>query len=124
MTEFMNPTRRGFLGLLLGAMAAPVIVKAASLMPVKPVYATGGYVDPSTRALAVNMIETKEVVASNVLRSNDWNAFREILRPGLEKIFSEAYSGTHGLYLAGPDSQRPREIQQDQRSVIRQLRRS
>lgn len=36
-----QPTRRGF---LLGMLAAPVIIKASSLMAVKPVYASGGVV--------------------------------------------------------------------------------
>lgn len=39
--EVIQPTRRGF---LLGLLAAPLIVRASSLMAVKPVHATGGYI--------------------------------------------------------------------------------
>lgn len=35
MSELLVPSRRGFLGGLLGLIAAPAIVKATSLMPVR-----------------------------------------------------------------------------------------
>lgn len=39
MAELINPTRRGFLGLAMNALGAPIIVKASSLMQIKTINA-------------------------------------------------------------------------------------
>ena len=79
----IKPSRRGFLGLIGVGLAAPLIVRAASIMPVKPVYASGGLVTssdgialmsmahPCTAKLAYSLMMTKEQVAAFIFENLD-----------------------------------------------------
>lgn len=101
----INPTRRGFLGMLL---AAPVIVKAASLMPVKALLEV-----PETELLTLTgydqygkaVTETYPINSSiGGCRPMSSAAFREIVEPVLNEMFNEIYSHKPERYLVGLDS--------------------
>ena len=82
MTDLLMP-RRKFLTGLFGLVAAPAIVKAANIMPVKVIepkwFLNDGLplqsmAHPVRKGSGINLAE-----------------LREILRPGLEKMFDEMY---------------------------------
>ena len=77
MTDLLMP-RRKFLTGLFGLIAAPAIVKAANIMPVKVVTTSELYTLPHRVWVApssgINLAE-----------------LREILRPGAQKMFDEMY---------------------------------
>jgi hypothetical protein len=77
MTDLLMP-RRKFLTGLFGLVAAPAVVKATNIMPVKVVTISEFYTFP-TRVW---------VPPNSGIRLSE---LREILRPGLEKMFDDLY---------------------------------
>jgi hypothetical protein len=78
MTDIILP-RRKFLTGLLGFVAAPAVVKASSLMPVKLVDFGDGI---ALKSMA-HPVRTGSAIRLSELR--------EILRPGLQKLFDNMY---------------------------------
>jgi hypothetical protein len=85
MTELLMP-RRKFLTGLLGLVAAPAVVKATSLMPVKLVDFGDG--------VALKSI-AHPVRTGSCIRLSE---LREILRPGVEKMLNEMYEANPGQW--------------------------
>lgn len=77
----MEASRRGFISGLISFVAAPAIVRAASLMSVKSLS-----LDFHERALAYSFKQTQEIMAANIL---NMGTLRELLLPGLQEV---AYS--------------------------------
>ena len=82
MTELLMP-RRKFLSGLFGLIAAPAIVKAANIMPVK-------YLPQRIHELDGVGLTTiaHPVRKGSVIRLSE---LREILRPGAQKMFDDLY---------------------------------
>jgi len=84
MADLFMP-RRKFLTGLLGLVAAPAVVKASSLMPVKVVTTSELYTFPSRvwvpPSSGINLAQ-----------------LRELLRPGLEKMIDEMYAEHPGQW--------------------------
>jgi len=78
MTDLILP-RRKFLTGLMGLFAAPAVVKASSLMPVKLIDFGDGI---ALKSMA-HPVRTGSGVCLNELR--------EILKPGLQKLFDNMY---------------------------------
>lgn len=89
MTDLILP-RRKFLTGLFGLVAAPAIVKAANIMPVKVIepkwYLSDG--------LHLQSMEHPVRKGSGVRLSE----LRGILRPGIEKMFDEMYEENPGQW--------------------------
>lgn len=81
-------SRRGFLSGLGAALAAPAIVKVASLMPIKapPLVLVNGYADFDTAAAHVRATERFSASLGD---------FRSTLWPGVKYWFSKEYADTH-----------------------------
>jgi hypothetical protein len=85
MTDFLMP-RRKFLTGLFGLVAAPAVVKAANIMPVKVIQPEWKY-----QEIAYGFVmERREIcrVGGGIRLSE----LRELLRPGLEKMIDEMYT--------------------------------
>lgn len=85
MTDLILP-RRKFLTGLMGIIAAPAVVKAANLMPVKLVQFDNGVAltsmaHPVRKGSGICLVE-----------------LREMLRPSLEKMFDDMYSEHPGRW--------------------------
>ena len=89
MTELLMP-RRKFLTGLFGLVAAPAIVKAANIMPVK-------YIPQHLHELDGIGLSTiaHPVRAGSAIRLSE---LREILRPGVEKMLNEMYEANPGQW--------------------------
>jgi hypothetical protein len=85
MTDIILP-RRKFLTGLLGIVAAPAVVKATSLMPVKLVDFGDG--------VALKSMAHPVRTGSGICLSE----LREILRPGLEKMVDDMYAENPGQW--------------------------
>ena len=89
MTDLLMP-RRKFLTGLFGLVAAPAIVKAANIMPVKviePKWFLNDGLPLQTMAHPVRK--------SSIIRLSE---LREILRPGVEKMIDEMYTEHPGQW--------------------------
>ena len=75
--------RRKFLTGLFGLVAAPAIVKAANIMPVKVIEPKWFLNDGLPLQTMIHPVQRRGPVGLGELR--------EILRPGLEKMFDEMY---------------------------------
>jgi hypothetical protein len=84
MADLIMP-RRKFLTGLLGLVAAPAVVKASSLMPVKVVTASELYTFP-------NRVWVPPSSGINLAQ------LRELLRPGVEKMIDEMYAEHPGQW--------------------------
>ena len=82
MTDLLMP-RRKFLTGLFGLVAAPAIVKAANIMPVKVIEPKWFLNDGLPLQTMIHPVQRRGPVGLGELR--------EILRPGLEKMFDEMY---------------------------------
>lgn len=82
MTDLLMP-RRKFITGLFGLVAAPAIVKAANIMPVKVIEPKWFLND----GLPLQTI-THPVRAGSAIRLSE---LREILRPGAQKMFDDLY---------------------------------
>ena len=78
MSDLLMP-RRKFLTGLLGLVAAPAVVKAANIMPVKVITTNELYTFP-------NRVWVAPSSGVNLAQ------IREMLRPGLEKMFDDMYA--------------------------------
>jgi hypothetical protein len=78
MTNLILP-RRKFLTGLFGLVAAPAVVKAANIMPVKVVTISEFYTFPTRVWVPPN---------SGIIRLSE---LREILKPGAQKMFDDLY---------------------------------
>ena len=84
MANLIMP-RRKFLTGLLGLVAAPAVVKASSLMPVKVVTTSELYTFP-------NRVWVPPSSGINLAQ------LRELLRPGVEKMIDEMYAEHPGQW--------------------------
>ena len=82
MTDLLMP-RRKFLTGLFSLVAAPAIVKAANIMPVKVIEPKWFLNDGLPLQTMIHPVQRRGPVGLGELR--------EILRPGLEKMFDEMY---------------------------------
>lgn len=82
MTDLLMP-RRKFLTGLFGLVAAPAIVKAANIMPVKVIEPKWFLNDGTGLVSMAHPVRTGSAIRLSELR--------EILRPGLEKVFDDLY---------------------------------
>ena len=82
MTDLLMPRRKFFTG-LFGLVAAPAIVKAANIMPVKVIEPKWFLNDGLPLQTMIHPVQRRSPVGLSELR--------EILRPGLEKMFDEMY---------------------------------
>lgn len=89
MTDLLIP-RRKFLTGLFGLVAAPAIVKAANIMPVKVVEPKWFLNDGLPLQTMIHPVQRRGPVGLSELR--------EILRPGLEKMFDEMYEANSGRW--------------------------
>lgn len=84
--------RRGFLGLVTAAAVVPQeLIRPVAPAPVLDAAAAGS---AYSRALAQSLLQTKEVVAANVLSRSFMSAaaFRAAVEPMLNEAFTKAYS--------------------------------
>lgn len=77
MTDLLMPRRKFLIG-LFGLIAAPAVVKAANIMPVKVITTNELYTFP-------NRVWVAPSSGVNLAQ------IREMLRPGLEKVFDDLY---------------------------------
>jgi hypothetical protein len=82
MTDLLMP-RRKFLTGLFGLVAAPAIVKAANIMPVKVIKPQWFAGDGTGLVSMAHPVRTGSAIRLSELR--------EILRPGIEKMIDEMY---------------------------------
>ena len=83
MTDFIMP-RRKFLTGLFGLIAAPAIVKAANIMPVRVIEPKWFLSDGLPLQSMTHPLRT----GSSIIRFSE---LREILRPGAQKMFDDLY---------------------------------
>ena len=83
MTELLMP-RRKFLSGLFGLIAAPAVVKAANIMPVK-------YLPQRIHELDGVGLVTIEHPYPRLGSAIRLSELREILRPGAQKMFDDLY---------------------------------
>lgn len=86
--------RRGFLGLVTAAAVAPQeLIRPVAPAPVLDAAAAGS---AYSRVLAQSLLQTKEMIAANILNQSfgvyGSAAWRVMLKPGLEKEFEELYA--------------------------------
>lgn len=82
MTDLIMP-RRKFLTGMFGLVAAPAVVKAVNIMPVKAFFDDGIPLNsPATLEYPAKLIRTGGVRLSEI---------RELLLPGLNKMFDDMY---------------------------------
>lgn len=89
----INPTRRGFLGLLTGTLAAPLIVRATNIMPVKAIIDDGPlweeWIEGDIRPLFPELHDAPILGYRRAMMSIE--EFRKIVEPELNKAFDEIY---------------------------------
>ena len=81
MTELLMP-RRKFLTGLMGLVAAPAVVKATSLMPVR------SFVELPPPPVGFRRLTPDDYRKGGIIRLSE---LREILRPGLQKMVDDMY---------------------------------
>jgi hypothetical protein len=89
MTELLMP-RRKFLSGLFGLIAAPAVVKAANIMPVKYIPQHLHELDGIGLTTIAHPVRTGSCIRLSELR--------EILRPGVEKMLNEMYEANPGQW--------------------------
>ena len=89
MTDLIMP-RRKFLTGLFGLVAAPAIVKAANIMPVK-VIEPQWFANDGTGLVSM----AHPVRKGSVIRLSE---LRELLRPGIQEMFDEMYEANPGQW--------------------------
>jgi len=89
MTELLIP-RRKFLTGLFGLVAAPAVVKAANIMPVKVIEPKWYLAEGISLQSMAHPLRTGGGIRLSELR--------EILRPGLEKMVNEMYEANPGQW--------------------------
>ena len=89
MTDLLMP-RRKFLTGLFGLVAAPAIVKAANIMPVK-VIEPQWFANDGTGLVSM----AHPVRKGSVIRLSE---LRELLRPGIQEMFDEMYEANPGQW--------------------------
>ena len=89
MTDLIIP-RRKFLSGLFGLIAAPAVVKAANIMPVKVIQPKWYLADGLPLQTIAHPVRTGGGIRLSELR--------EILRPGLEKMVNEMYEANPGQW--------------------------
>jgi hypothetical protein len=90
MTDLLMP-RRKFLTGLMGLVAAPAVVKAASLMPVKVIQPEFQFTEVSM-GYAITRLENR--IGGGVCLSE----LRELLLPGLQKMVDDMYTEHPGQW--------------------------
>jgi hypothetical protein len=80
VTDFLMP-RRKFLTGLFGLIAAPAVVKAANIMPVK-------VIELPPPPVGFRRLTLDDYRKSGIIRLSE---LREILRPGAQKMFDDLY---------------------------------
>jgi hypothetical protein len=80
MTELIMP-RRKFLSGLFGLIAAPAVVKAANIMPVR-------VIELPPPPIGFRRLTPDDYRKGGIIRLSE---LREILRPGAQKMFDEMY---------------------------------
>jgi hypothetical protein len=83
--------RRKFLTGLFGLVAAPAIVKAANIMPVKVIESKWFLNDGLPLQSMAHPLRT----GSSIIRLSE---LRELLRPGVQKMFDEMYEANPGQW--------------------------
>ena len=78
-------SRRGIIGGLLGLVASPAIVHAASIMPVK---AAPLYVPPKNTLLTLNMITRESIIREAIRLWKNSNAFMQNIDMQYENAFA------------------------------------
>jgi hypothetical protein len=66
MSELILPTRRGFLAGMIGLIAAPAIVRASSLMPVKALAATVN-IEPELQQFVVTNVSGNKLLTLDAI---------------------------------------------------------
>jgi hypothetical protein len=89
MTDLILP-RRKFLTGLFGLVAAPAVVKAANIMPVKYIPQHLHELDGIGLTTIAHPIRKGSVIRLSELR--------EILRPGVEKMLNDMYEANPGQW--------------------------
>ena len=89
MTGLILP-RRKFLTGLFGLVAAPAVVKAANIMPVKVIEPKWYLSDGLPLQTMAHPVRTSSVMSLSELR--------EILRPGIEQMIDEMYEENPGQW--------------------------
>jgi len=82
VTDLIMP-RRKFLTGLFGLVAAPAVVKAANIMPVKVIQPKWYLADGLPLQSMAHPVRKSSIMSLNELR--------EILRPGAQKMFDDLY---------------------------------
>lgn len=82
MTDLIMP-RRKFLTGLFGLVAAPAVVKAANIMPVKVIQPKWYLADGLPLQSMAHPVRKSSIMSLNELR--------EILKPGAQKMFDDLY---------------------------------
>ena len=82
MTDLLMP-RRKFLSGLFGLVAAPAIVKAANIMPVKVIQPKWYLADGLPLQSMAHPVQRRSPVGLSELR--------ELLRPGIQEMFDKMY---------------------------------
>lgn len=89
MTDFLMP-RRKFLTGLFGLVAAPAVVKAANIMPVKVIESKWYLAEsPSLQSMANPIIKGSGINLSEL---------RELLLPGAQQMVDDMYTEHHGKW--------------------------
>ena len=98
MTDLIMP-RRKFLTGLFGLVAAPAVVKASSLMPVKVIEPEWKY----TKISYGFVMERREIC--RVGSAINLSELRELLMPGLQKMVDDMYTEHpgYGKFLVAGD---------------------
>ena len=89
MTDLLMP-RRKFLTGLFGLVAAPAIVKAANIMPVKVIEPKWFLNDGLPLQTMIHPVQRRGPVGLSELR--------ELLRPGIQEMFDEMYEANPGQW--------------------------
>jgi len=97
VTELLMP-RRKFLTGLFGLIAAPAVVKAANIMPVKVIQPKWYLADGLPLKSMAHPVRKGGIIRLSELR--------EILRPGLQKMVDDMYTEHpgYGKFLLAGDS--------------------
>lgn len=91
MTSLLLPSRRGFLGVLAGALAAPLVVRAESIMPVR-------WVDMASKGplTAAQIVREANRVLREVMATRDIGPMSKLLTLSAPK-----QSGVDMMYVPG-----------------------
>ena len=89
MTDLLMPRRKFFTG-LFGLVAAPAVVKAANIMPVKVIEPKWFLNDGLPLQSMAHPVRKGSAIRLSELR--------EILRPGAQKMFDDLYEANPGQW--------------------------